>query len=367
MSYAPIAMIPGPVQVPASIREVLARDHGCGQNEEEFLPLYHATSKLLAYCMSTENDVVIMTGEGMLALWAGLKSCLAPGDRVLAIGTGVFGDGIGDMAESMGCEVKKISFPYNATVPNSGEGLKKIEEAIVNFKPHMITAVHCETPSGTLNPLEGLGALKKAHNVPLFYVDAVSSLGGTPVLMDAWHIDILLGASQKCLSAPPNLSFLGLSQAAWQRVAEIKYQGYDALLPWQDVRKTAFFPYTPYWAGVAALHNSLQQILDEGLEKVYERHRATATLCREGLEKLGCSLWPLAEAVSSPTVTAACVPKGIPFATWQQALRVRGLSVGGSFGPMEGKVFRMGHMGCQAKLSLVKQALDIIEEVLHEI
>ncbi len=367
MPYTPIPMIPGPTQVPVSTREVIARDYGSGLYEEDFVPLYHATSTLLASCMNTKNDVVIMTGEGMLALWAGLKSCLTKGDRVLAISTGVFGEGIGHMAASLGCEVQTIHLPFNATIPTQDVALKNIEEVISTFKPHMITAVHCETPSGTLNPLEGIGRLKKAYDVPLFYVDAVASLGGAPVLMDAWNIDILLGASQKCFSAPPNLSFLGVSQNAWARANEVAYQGYDALSPWQNVREKAFFPYTPYWSGVAGLHAAVQHVLDEGLEKVYARHAAAGLLCREGLQNLGCSLWALPEAVPSPTVTAACVPKGMHFSQWQKALHARGLAVGGSFGPMDGKVFRMGHMGSQAKLSLVQQGLDIIEEVLRGI
>ncbi len=126
--------------------------------------------------MNTRNDVVIMTGEGMLALWSGLKSCLAPGDRVLSLVTGVFGDGIGDMAASLGCEVRKVTFAFNETIHE----MDRVEAAVREFRPHMITAVHCETPSGTLNPIEGLGDLKRQYGVPLLYVDAVASLGGPP-------------------------------------------------------------------------------------------------------------------------------------------------------------------------------------------
>ena len=152
MMYAPIPMVPGPVTVPAHVREALALDYGPGQSEPDFMSLYHATGRCLARMMGTQNDVVIMTGEGMLALWAGLKSCLKPGDRVLSIATGVFGDGIGDMAAAIGCEVRKVSYPFNETV----HSLERIDEAVAAFKPHMITAVHCDTPSGTLNPLDGM-------------------------------------------------------------------------------------------------------------------------------------------------------------------------------------------------------------------
>ncbi len=359
MIYTPLSMIAGPTHVPAKIRQVLSLDYGT--NEEDFLPLYTATNTLLAQVMGTEHDAITMTGEGMLALWAGLKSCLHPKDRVLSIGTGVFGDGIGDMAAGMGCEVQKISFAYNTTIHD----LERIEAAIKEFKPHMITAVHCETPSGTLNPLAELGALKQKYGVPLFYVDAVSSLGGTPVCMDAWHIDILLGGSQKCFSAPPNISILGLSPAAWEKAHQVNYAGYDALLPWQHVLKENLCPYTPYPHGVAALHAALQDIFAEGLENVFARHERAANVCREGLQALGIELWTDAQAINSPTVTAALIPQGFTWQQWQESLAYQGLGVAGSFGPMQGKVFRIGHMGSQAHVHLVEQSLTILAKVLR--
>ncbi len=359
MTHTPLSMIAGPTAVPVAIREVLSRDYGT--NEEDFLPIYAATNTLLAQVMHTEHHVITMTGEGMLALWAGLKSCLQAKDRVLSIGTGVFGDGIGDMAASLGCEVQKISFAYNTTIHD----LERIENAIKEFKPHMITAVHCETPSGTLNPLEELGALKQKYQVPLFYVDAVSSLGGAPVYMDAWHIDILLGGSQKCFSAPPNISIIGLSPAAWHKAHKVNYAGYDALLPWKNVLQERLCPYTPYPHGVAALHAALQALMAEGLEKVFARHAHAAKVCHEGLQALGIPLWTDAKAINSPTVTAAMIPDGFTWPQWQNALADQGLAVAGSFGPMQGKVFRLGHMGSQAHGHLVEQSLSIIKKVME--
>ncbi len=359
MSYTPVSMIPGPTHVLPFVREVLARDYG--QNEENFLPLFSATNALLAKFMGTQHSVITMTGEGMLALWAGLKSCLLPTDRVLSIGTGVFGDGIGDMATGLGCSVRKISFGYDTTIAD----MDAIEAAIIEHKPHMITAVHCETPSGTLNPLEALGALKKKHNVPLLYVDGVASIGGTPVLMDAWNIDILLGGSQKCFSAPPNICFMGISPAAWQKAEEVAYAGYDAIVPWRNVLKQNLCPYTPYSNGVAALHASLQSLMQEGMEVVFARHEEAALTCRQGLKNLGIQLWTADTAINSPTVTAALIPHGFTWESWRKALHVRGLDVGGSFGPMAGRVFRMGHMGSQAHKNLVEQGLETIATVLQ--
>ena len=134
--------------------------------------------------------------------------------------TGVFGYGIGEMAQSLGADVKTVGFSYDETIND----MARIEAAIAEFKPRMITAVHCETPSGTLNPLAELGRLKERCGVPLFYVDAVSSIGGAPVKADEWRIDLCLGGSQKCLSAPPATSFLSVSEAAWEIAEAVGYQ-----------------------------------------------------------------------------------------------------------------------------------------------
>lgn len=363
--YAPIPMCPGPVTLHPDVLTAIARDYGSGDSDPEFLPFYKQTAEKIARLMYTKNDVVIMTGEGMLALWGAMKSCLKAGDSVLAVGTGVFGDGMGEMAASIGCKVTNISLPYNSTI-GCDDSLAKIEKAIKETKPVMITAVHCETPSGTMNPLAELGELKQRYNVPLFYVDAVASLGGEFIDADAWNIDLVLCGSQKCLSAPPSMSMLSVSPAAWEIMAKVNYQGYDAVLPFRTIYKDAYFPYTPNWHGVAALNAGAGAILREGMEESFERHKAAREKCREGLVRLGVELFPRDDAVTAATVTAAMVPEKFTWPEWQKALRARGLVVAGSFGPMAGKVFRLGHMGVQADVGLVGRALDAIEDALRE-
>jgi aspartate aminotransferase-like enzyme len=358
-------MIPGPTTVHPKVLAAMSADYGSGQVEADFLALYDAVGKDLAMLMGTRNDIILMTGEGMLALWAGLKSCLRPGDSVLSVGTGVFGDGIGDMAASLGCRVERVSLSYDSTI-GDGDSLERIEAAIRRVTPVMLTAVHCETPSGTLNPLEELGEMKKRLGVPLLYVDAVASVGGVSVLADDWNIDLLLAASQKCLSAPPSLSMIAVSDAAWERMRATGYQGYDSLLPFRTVREDGRCPYTPYWHGVAALGAAVSMILEEGPDAVYARHEAVAGQCRRGLARLGVRPFPSPEAVESPTVTAALVPEGVAWKDWQATLRRLGLVVAGSFGPLEGRVFRLGHMGVQADAGLMDRALAAIGEALRK-
>jgi len=360
MQIYPIPMVPGPVKVPEPVLAAYQVNYGSADLEPEFFELYDRCEANLQQIMATKNRVVIASGEGMLALWGALKSCLGPGDRVLSISTGVFGDGIGDMAKQVGAEVKKISFSYDRTLSD----LKDVETAIGEFQPKMITAVHCETPSGTLNPLAELGALKNELKVPLLYVDAVSSIGGAPVLTDAWHIDLCLGGSQKCLSSLPDLSFIAVSDGAWEIIEEVGYAGYDALAPFRTARTEHFFPYTPNWQGISALNTGAELILEEGLDACFARHEAAAAFCRKGLDALGIALFCAEDAVPSPTVTAAKVPETISWENFDVRLRAGGLGVAGSYGPMAGKVFRLGHMGSQADQALVKQALSVIGKVL---
>lgn len=363
MKTYPIPMVPGPVKVPPPVFEAYCVNYGSGDLETEFLETYHRTEANLQLLFATKNRIVIQTGEGMLALWAALKSCLLPGDRVLSVASGVFGYGIGEMAQSIGAKVRTVSLPYDQTISD----WQVIEREIAEFRPKMITAVHCETPSGTLNPLEKLGQLKREYAVPLFYVDVVASVGGAPVLVDDWHIDLALGGSQKALSVPPSLSFLAISETAWEIIEQVNYVGYEALKPFRTAPQNFYFPYTPYWHGIAALNAGAELILKEGLQACFERHNRVAAYCRQRLTEIGYRLFPAPGAIPSPTVTAVYIPNGITWQEFDQKLRQRGLAVGGSYGPLAGKIFRLGHMGTQADQSLVEQALHVLGEVFQEI
>lgn len=357
-----IPMVPGPVRVPQEILNMAAVGYGSADLEKEYVQLYASTEKLLQKIMQTKSSVVIQTGEGMLALWSALKSSLLPGDRVLALSTGLFGYGMGEMAEAIGCDVKIIGFGFDETI----DDFDLVEKAIREFHPKMITMVQNETPSGTMNPVREIGELKEKYGIPLLYVDAVSGLGGSVVKTDEWHIDFCLGASQKCFSAPANMSFLSVSPAAWKIVEEVAYVGYDALLPFQYAVKHAYFPYTPYWQGTAQLHKACELLLEERLSKVIARHEKVAQYCRSRAVNMGLKLYPLAGAVLSPTVTALYVPEKMPWKTLDAALRAEGLVVGGNYGCLAGEVFRIGHMGSQADPDLVREAMDVLEQVLKK-
>lgn len=355
-----VPMVPGPTSVPSEVLAAYQVDFASGDLEPEFFDLYARVQDRLRRIMGTENEVAIMSGEAMLTLWGGLKSCLLPGDRVLAVATGLFGFGMADMARSLGAEVEVVGFDFDA-IADPGP----VEEAIRRFQPKMVTLVHCETPSGTLNPAGEIGRLVRQYEVPLFYVDAVSSAAGAELRTDEWNIDLCLVGTQKALSAPPGLGIVSVSDRAWKAAGEVGYQGYDSLLPWRDAMDKRYFPYTPYWHAIASLEAACDLILREGIGAVMSRHRRVAARCRDGLRDLGLELYPGKDEYSSPTVTAVRVPEGIAWEELDNRLRQQGVGVGGNYGELAGKVFRLGHMGSQAREDLVDHTLEALGAALR--
>lgn len=359
MRFYDIPLVPGPVSVPDEVLAAYTYDYGAADLEPEFFELYDATQDQLRHIVDTENKIAIMTGEAMLALWAALKSCLVSGDRVLAVATGPFGHGIGAMAESITHEVRVVAWDSDAIADPA-----VVEDAIIEYQPKMVTAVHCETPAGTLNPVGEIGALTQKHEVPLFYVDAVSSAVGAPLAIDEWNIDLCLLGTQKCLSCPPDQAIVTISDRAWAVIDAVQYQGYAALAPWEFALEDRYFPYTLSWHATAALNLACQLVLEEGVSNVIKRHADVAEMCRKRIRDMGLAIYPCWTTAASPTVTAVRVPEDLEWSRLDAALRDRGVCVGGSWGELAGKVFRIGHMGTQADRGLVGAGLDALEDAL---
>ncbi|MBR1672106.1 MAG: alanine--glyoxylate aminotransferase family protein, partial [Fretibacterium sp.] len=211
MKTYPVPLVPGPVSVPQRIREAWNNDFGSSDIEAEFFELYAENQRLVQRVLRTRESVVITSGEAMSILWASLKCTLRPGDRLLAVASGLFGEGFAGMARSIGVEAETVAFPYDE-VPDP----QKVREAARRFRPQVLTAVHCETPSGTLTPcLRELGEAAREVGA-LFVTDFVSSGGGAPLDVDGSLIDIGLWGSQKVLSLPPSLSISTVSGRAWE-------------------------------------------------------------------------------------------------------------------------------------------------------
>lgn len=190
-SHYPVGLVPGPVRVPKEVSKFYEQDYASPDLEPEFFQLYKRTQQKIRNILhcDQDTDVVIQSGEAMVVLWGAMKSVLRK--RVLCIATGVFGYGFGEMAKSLGAEVHVVGYANDEVVSD----VKRIREAAEKFKPDLITMVHCETPSGTVNPLKEVGEIAKDVGA-LFYVDFVSSVGGCEVRVKVYSFFELTNANQ---------------------------------------------------------------------------------------------------------------------------------------------------------------------------
>ena len=354
-----IGLVPGPVSVPEHIRSAWSIDFGSSDLEPEFFDIYRDNQILTQKLLHTQNDIVITSGEAMSILWASLKCTLRPGEKMLAVSSGLFGEGFADMARSFGVEAEVCDFPYD-DVPDP----QKVADSVKAFRPKVITAVHCETPSGTLTPcLAEIGRIAREAGA-IFVVDFVSSAGGAPLYVDECLIDIGLLGSQKVLSLTSSLSISSISPRAWEVIEEVNYSGYEAYSGWRNIPEVHYMPYTHDWNSMKALNISLNAIMTEGVAEAWARHEKAAKLCRDMGREMGLKLYPKREDICSPTVTAFYVPEGRAWPELDEAFRAKGLAVGGNYGNIAGRVFRVGHMGSQADCELVREGMSIIREVL---
>ncbi|UPV73438.1 alanine--glyoxylate aminotransferase family protein [Halorussus limi] len=355
-----LLMTPGPTAVPPDVLDAMARPPVNPDVQAEFSPFYRDLLDKLARVYDTDDDVLVLSGEGMLGLEASVASLVAPGDEVLCLANGIFGEGFADFVEMQDGDPVVHDAPADA-----GFDPEAVKELVEDRDFAVATMVHCETPTGVLNDLgEVLGVLQDAG--VLTVVDAVSSLGGTPVPTD--RIDVCLGASQKCFSSPAGLTTLSVSDAAWSKVEETEQNSfYASLEPWRDADipedAPPHLPYTHAVSNLYALDASLDRLLDEGLGEVYDRHEAVAAQCRERGRDLGLEPFAESDALCSPTVTA--------FRTESRAGELqerladdRGVVVATGLGDLADDVLRVGHMGYNADPDRVERTMDALADVL---
>jgi aspartate aminotransferase-like enzyme len=346
-------LTPGPTAVPEAVREAMAREQPNPDVEPAFRETYAETCERLRRVHGTDDDVVVLGGEGILGLEAAVASLVGPGDSVLCVSNGLYGDGFAEFVADYGGEATLVSADDDGPLDADA-----VAAELERGEYDLATMVHCETPTGTLNDLDPVLDLLDDHGV-LSVVDAVSSLGGVDVPVE--RIDVCLAASQKCFSAPPGLATAAVSDAAWERMDERETRGvYTDLRPWRDV--SGGFPYTHLAANVAALHRALGLLLSEGLEEAYARHERAAERCRERAAELGVGLYPDPER-SSPTVTALAVPGR---ASELQATLAADHDVVLATGLAEHAedVLRVGHMGYGADVERVDRAMDALSAEL---
>ncbi len=353
-------MTPGPTEVPDRIRNAMARPIQNPDIDEEFAVFYHELEDKLKEVYGTEDDVVVLGGEGILGLETSIASLIEEGDRVLCISNGIYGDGFADFVEMYGGEPIMCKSSYG-----HGIDAEKLKTELEKDDFKISTMVHCETPTGTLNDIgEVLPILKEEGIITI--VDAVSSLGGAPVPTE--DIDICICGSQKCFSAPPGLTTLSVSGEAWEIVeSEGQETFYTNLSPWKEMwMEDEFFPYTHLVSNLYGLDEAVNILLEERLDNVHERHRNVAQLCREKGNEIGLDLYPNQECICSPTVTAFHL-EDTAQKVQKKVRENHDILVATSLGDLENQIVRVGHMGFNADEEKVRRTMDALGHVISNL
>lgn len=348
-------MTPGPTQIRANVREALGAVCTNPDLDPAFYDFYRGICQKLARIWSASGEVYILSGEGILGLEAACASLTEPGDRVLVLDNGVFGRGFQDFVKLYGGQPVLYSADYREALDPAAlrEYLKKDHA----FK--YATVVHCDTPSGMLNPIEELCPLLHEFGI-LTVVDSVSAMFGNPVQVDTSKIDILCGGSQKALSAAVGLTLLAVSPAAMQAMENRKTpiaSFYANILTFKDYYKNQWFPYTPPVSDIQGLAVAVDNVLAD--EDILGRHRRLAAACRQALTECGLSLYQ--RSGFSATVTVFTVPKGVTAkAILDLMQKEHGIMLAGSFDCLAGQVIRIGHMGENANEADMKETMTAL-------
>ncbi len=336
-------MTPGPTQVKENVR--LARAGECGNPDidESFFDFYKETCELISRLLHTGNETLILGGEGILGLEAACASLTEPGDRVLVLDNGIFGEGFADFVSLYGGVPKK--YTVDGKNPIDAGDLQEFLEKDHGFK--YATLVHCDTPSGILNDIAVLCPLLKKYGI-LTVVDAVSSMFGEEVHVDGSQIDIVCGGSQKAVSAPPGLAFVTVSADAKKAMAGRKTpiaSFYANLQVFEGYYEAKWFPYTMPISDIYGLRAALDNIAAD--TDMLARHAKIAAECRKSLTEAGLKLH--LQSGFSNTVTVFDVPPGTAAQEILDVMRTEhNILLAGSFGSLSGKVIRIGHMGANA-------------------
>lgn len=349
--------IPGPTPLPDAVREALSRDM-INHRGPEFAALIAEVTARLKPWFGTKNDLLTLTASGTGGLEAAIVNTLSPGDRVLGVTVGAFGDRFAEIAEVYGADVTRLTFPPGQ--PADPDAVAQALRERGPFKAVLVT--HNETSTGVTNDLEAIGAVVRPTDA-LLLVDGVSSVGSIPMRADDWGVDAIVSGSQKGWMVPPGLAFVTMSPRAWQAYEQARMpRFYLDLAKHKKYLASGQTPATPAVSIFYGLQVALGMLEAEGMQNVFERHARCGQLARAGVKRLGMEL--LAdEAHASNTVTAAKPPPGTDVKALLGQLRARGIVLAGGQGALSGKIVRIGHLGYVDE-SDIQEVLDALEAVL---
>ncbi len=354
--------IPGPIPVPDDILEAMSGPM-INHRGPEFKEILYRTTDRLKHVFQTESDVYILTSSGTGAMEAAIVNTLSPGDRVLNVSIGVFGERFGKIAATFGADVTELSFPMGEAV--DVDAVRQTLNAHPEIEAVLVT--HNETSTGVTNDLAAIAEVAKGEFDKLLLVDGISSVCSLPVQTDAWGCDVVATASQKGWMLPPGLAFLSFSDRAWAAHENARMpRFYFDMSAYKGYFEIGQPPYTPSVSTMFALDLALEKILEEGLGSMFERHATIGRMTRDGVKRLGLSLLP-DERVASDTVTAVRVPEGVEASRLLTMMREdHDVVLGGGQQSLNGKIFRIGHMGyCTSEE--IQEVLSGLAEVLPRV
>jgi len=366
--------IPGPTPCPPQALQAMGKQM-INHRGKEFGEILNSVTTKLKQVFQTTGDVFLLTSSGTGGLEAAIVNILSPGDRVLAISCGAFGDRFGDIAEQYGAKVKRLNFEWGK--PVDPEAVSRVLRANDDIKAVLVT--HNETSTGITNDLSKISSVVKEFD-KLLLVDAISSLGCIDLPTDNWHCDIVVTGSQKGWMVPPGLAMVSLSEKAWQAHNQARMPRYYwDFTKARDYLQKGQTPWTPAISICYALSSTLDLMLSEGLTNIFARHSRIAQMTRNGIRSLGLSLFS-EDSYASNTVTAvsAVGRKGgkndstdypaaepqIDVAKLTQVLRdEHDVVIATGQGRLAGKIFRIGHLGL-VKESDIKTVLEALAKAL---
>jgi aspartate aminotransferase-like enzyme len=353
-----LLMIPGPTNLPPEVLEALGRpqiSHRVGRFKE----LVGRISAGLQPLFGTAQPVLTLTASSTGGMEAAVVNLLSPGDSVVAVDTGKFGERLGLIAEIYGAQVTWVRVERGQAVTEA-----ELAAACEEAHPKAVLLVQNETSTGALQDVAALAQIARRYHA-LSVVDAVSSLGGYPMKMDEWGLDAVMAGSQKALMLPPGLGFVALSERGWEAAASARMPKFyfDLTAAKKNLEKGET-PFTPNTSLFVALEEVLKLIAAEGLEARWARHHRLAVACRAAVEAVGLQLFA-AEGARSETITAVTSPVDSQELT--KLVRVKHkIIIAGGQSELKGKIFRIGHMGtCQLEhlLATLAATADALTEL----
>jgi alanine-glyoxylate transaminase/serine-glyoxylate transaminase/serine-pyruvate transaminase len=354
---------PGPSNVHPRVLRACATPL-LGHLDPDFLALMEEMKSLLQLVFETENVLTIpISGTGSAGMEACLVNLVEEGDEVVVGVNGVFGARMADVVERCGGRVVPVEAPWGEIIEP-----EKVGQALIQCRrPKLVAVVHAETSTGAWQPLEDIGRLARGAGA-LFVVDAVTSLGGCPVRVDAWGIDACYSATQKCLSCPPGLAPVTLGAAALEalqrRRRKVQSWYLDLSLIGQYWGAERVYHHTAPITMVYALREALRVVLEEGLEPRFARHRRNHEALAAGLEAIGLRL-TAQEGHRLWMLNSVSVPGGVDDAAVRRRLLAEhGIEIGGGLGPLRGRTWRIGLMGESSRRTHVLTLLSALSDVL---